>query len=271
MTDDLLKAPERRAIEALLAKLDATEGEPPSYVRLLGFLAGVVLTPGLFMPSQWLQPLLDANGIIFEDFADANGFMSALMPLYNRVNDLRLRDRNLCPYLLDDPEALVAQQSEAADWVRGLHAALALNPEIWAPSPKGARQVPPELQREMGSTIPFLWAVAEPRLIPKIIPDPVPFQKSFLSTVPDWKDDMFSETWTEELMDVFELSCLGRLNVFMDVLQRYAKAYGEGAPGPFASQQSFAPQQPVVRGDKVGRNDPCPCGSGKKFKKCCAA
>ncbi len=28
-------------------------------------------------------------------------------------------------------------------------------------------------------------------------------------------------------------------------------------------------QQPIVRhGDKVGRNDPCPCGSGKKYKKC---
>ena len=24
-------------------------------------------------------------------------------------------------------------------------------------------------------------------------------------------------------------------------------------------------------GSKVGRNDPCPCGSGKKFKKCCGA
>ncbi|HEX9194067.1 MAG TPA: SEC-C metal-binding domain-containing protein [Burkholderiales bacterium] len=22
---------------------------------------------------------------------------------------------------------------------------------------------------------------------------------------------------------------------------------------------------------KIGRNDPCPCGSGRKFKKCCAA
>ena len=22
---------------------------------------------------------------------------------------------------------------------------------------------------------------------------------------------------------------------------------------------------------KVGRNDPCPCGSGKKYKKCCGA
>jgi uncharacterized protein YecA (UPF0149 family) len=22
-------------------------------------------------------------------------------------------------------------------------------------------------------------------------------------------------------------------------------------------------------GEKVGRNDPCPCGSGKKYKRCC--
>jgi preprotein translocase subunit SecA len=27
-------------------------------------------------------------------------------------------------------------------------------------------------------------------------------------------------------------------------------------------------QQPIVAGPKVGRNDPCPCGSGKKFKQC---
>ncbi len=32
------------------------------------------------------------------------------------------------------------------------------------------------------------------------------------------------------------------------------------------------PVQQVVRGTaKVGRNDPCPCGSGKKYKKCCGA
>ncbi len=30
--------------------------------------------------------------------------------------------------------------------------------------------------------------------------------------------------------------------------------------------------EPVRREEpKVGRNDPCPCGSGKKFKKCCGA
>ena len=29
------------------------------------------------------------------------------------------------------------------------------------------------------------------------------------------------------------------------------------------------PPKPLTVGQKVGRNDPCPCGSGKKFKKCC--
>jgi preprotein translocase subunit SecA len=37
-----------------------------------------------------------------------------------------------------------------------------------------------------------------------------------------------------------------------------------------ASGEEVAPEQkPFVRsGEKVGRNDPCPCGSGKKFKQC---
>ena len=36
-----------------------------------------------------------------------------------------------------------------------------------------------------------------------------------------------------------------------------------------AGSGDFQPVQQVVRdGDKIGRNDPCPCGSGKKYKKC---
>ena len=31
------------------------------------------------------------------------------------------------------------------------------------------------------------------------------------------------------------------------------------------------PVQPVKSANKVGRNDPCPCGSGKKNKKCCGS
>ena len=36
------------------------------------------------------------------------------------------------------------------------------------------------------------------------------------------------------------------------------------------AQRRQAEQVTVVRSDpKVGRNDPCPCGSGRKYKQCC--
>ena len=47
-----------------------------------------------------------------------------------------------------------------------------------------------------------------------------------------------------------------------------------GPPAPEASEAPEIPQVavPVTReAPKVGRNDPCPCGSGKKYKKCCGA
>ena len=33
-------------------------------------------------------------------------------------------------------------------------------------------------------------------------------------------------------------------------------------------EASATPAAQVIKGDKTGRNDPCPCGSGKKYKKC---
>ena len=46
--------------------------------------------------------------------------------------------------------------------------------------------------------------------------------------------------------------------------QRVAKITGEGGGG-----DKTVRRQPVVKKIKVGPNDPCPCGSGKKYKKCC--
>ncbi|MBW7901660.1 MAG: preprotein translocase subunit SecA [Rhodocyclaceae bacterium] len=43
----------------------------------------------------------------------------------------------------------------------------------------------------------------------------------------------------------------------------YDEALGNGGEGAEPK-----PQQPVHAGPKVGRNDPCPCGSGKKYKHC---
>jgi preprotein translocase subunit SecA len=37
----------------------------------------------------------------------------------------------------------------------------------------------------------------------------------------------------------------------------------------FIGGEASKPKQPVLAAKKVGPNDPCPCGSGKKYKKCC--
>ena len=34
---------------------------------------------------------------------------------------------------------------------------------------------------------------------------------------------------------------------------------------------SLGPRTLPIASEKIGRNDPCPCGSGKKYKKCCGA
>jgi len=78
--------------------------------------------------------------------------------------------------------------------------------------------------------------------------------------------DMFSELTDRISMDA--LSRLFKIQVKEDegvrrqhVLPRQTIRYNRGE-GSEASQ-------PASRGKKIGRNEPCPCGSGKKYKKCC--
>ena len=51
---------------------------------------------------------------------------------------------------------------------------------------------------------------------------------------------------------------------------QHAQASALGAPQQAEGQAAAEQQQtPFVRDTrKVGRNEPCPCGSGKKFKQC---
>ncbi|MGI6423133.1 MAG: preprotein translocase subunit SecA [Candidatus Dojkabacteria bacterium] len=49
----------------------------------------------------------------------------------------------------------------------------------------------------------------------------------------------------------------------MQTEKEEVKSISDSRPGNVSKQQT------VRRATKVGRNDPCPCGSGKKYKKCC--
>jgi preprotein translocase subunit SecA len=61
-----------------------------------------------------------------------------------------------------------------------------------------------------------------------------------------------------------DLQRQGRLGIGQ-TLGRYVGALKEA----FIAADRLRPQTFTRPGDKIGRNDLCPCGSGKKFKKCC--
>jgi len=81
--------------------------------------------------------------------------------------------------------------------------------------------------------------------------------------------EMFMEMIARIKMDVLEKLCLIRIQREEEVeairqkqKQDYVMSRGEDTP---------AAKTVKHEGDKTGRNDPCPCGSGKKYKKCCGA
>jgi preprotein translocase subunit SecA len=99
-------------------------------------------------------------------------------------------------------------------------------------------------------------------------------------------DEMMVNVKTEICHNVFRsaTSLMAYENFQLKMRQQAShqssSAFGGAAPAPGASEknasdvvsEAAAAQEkakPVRTGPKVGRNDPCPCGSGKKYKNCC--
>ena len=64
----------------------------------------------------------------------------------------------------------------------------------------------------------------------------------------------------------------GRPQARMDASRARAEkeevAIGFAGGGPGGRRDPTTKQQPIVKEKSIGRNDPCPCGSGKKYKHC---
>ncbi len=77
----------------------------------------------------------------------------------------------------------------------------------------------------------------------------------------DWPKEPLTAEKSDELLRNMRAGAVRAYRYFKD--DRLASAQ-------VAAQR--APPEPYERaGPKVGRNDPCPCGSGKKYKRCCGA
>lgn len=89
-------------------------------------------------------------------------------------------------------------------------------------------------------------------------------------TMKDFREKLRLARGGPDAPDGFEDDRIGPLG---DTVERLSKTFfaadeDVGAPEPLASL--WSPEEPHVNPlRRVGRNDPCPCGSGRKYKKCC--
>jgi preprotein translocase subunit SecA len=71
------------------------------------------------------------------------------------------------------------------------------------------------------------------------------------------------------IKNLFHLEPVSQEQLAEQQRQRAARApSGVQFSAPPKTAAPFRPQTVMHKAEKVGRNDPCPCGSGKKYKKC---
>ncbi len=93
--------------------------------------------------------------------------------------------------------------------------------------------------------------------------------------------DMLQRTLGDpERMACFDAEDVGPVHDVIDELENWSRLSVDDLLAPALLEEDLEgdelfdeePQQPYVNAlREVGRNDPCPCGSGKKYKKCCLA
>ncbi len=230
-----------RARTALAAHL-GRDGRPEGSLTLpevYGFFFAVACGPDLVQPSEWITLLLGQDDDLpIRDIEHANLLLGALQDLYNEVVGLARSDPARLPSdcaLLDDPPANLDPAAPIAAWSRGFRAGHRWLEEAW--------DVPmsDEMDSEVGSVLTALifFGMGDQA-------------ESFVAEIAPGR------TVAEVALTMHK--------IFPEAVEQYAVLGRtiEEASGRMPQQE---PSTPPAR--LPGRNDPCPCGSGKKFKRCC--
>lgn len=212
-----------KLLDKLLAGLP-DDIEPMLASELDGFLTGIIVSPDMIMPGEWLTMVWGGDdedaSPAFEDIDEANKVIGLIMEHYNSI----ISDLNGGCYApvfdIDTRHDEILWEI----WIDGFGAAMALRPDSWLALAESSDE-------EVRFAISGLSA---------------------LGTISQGECDL-PESQIEDLTNLApEL-----IPIWVESLHVW-RLENVSAPPP---QQR--------RSIKVGRNDPCPCGSGRKYKKCC--
>jgi len=231
--DQALSEDELNELDDFLAD-ESIEETSMDVSTLEGFLTAIAIGPRTVMPSEWLPWVWDIqNGEAEAEFESAEQA--------NRIMSLIMRQYNaVMQTFMDDPASFepvfwFGDQWGAAEWCEGFLLGFQFSDEAWS-----------------------LLAVGQPAWF-------TPFLRFGTDDgIEITKKSGDAEKWMNEI----ELS-LVKLHAFWK--DRRASQPGGLVGDDFRLGGHKDVAQFVRGGPKIGRNDPCPCGSGKKSKKCCGA
>ena len=230
-----------RHLTRFLSSTDRPEGTL-GYYELQGFLFAIACAPELIRPSEWLPLVFNDQDAVYADMEEARSILQSLMDLYNLINtqiftaDVHLPDDITIQKLALDN---IGEAALLGQWSRGFFMGHNWLIELWD------HYIPDALDKELVSSLIVL---------------------SFFS------NRQLAEAYYKEIAETSGKAlnefAAGMLAMFEDAMNSYAHM-GRSIQTALAEQNQ--PQQPYVKEEKAGRNDPCHCGSGKKYKKCCGA
>ena len=208
-----------------------------TYHELEGFLFTVVSAPELIPLSDWLPIVFGEQEIDYASPDEAQEIIGQIMALYNTTNaavrDPPTRLPADCP-LQDDVLANLEDEAPMAQWSRGFLRGHQWLEELW-------EDLPEELADELGAILMALGFFSSREMAERVHAEATTGKQSFKATA----DAMH--------------------RVVPSAVAQYAHM-GRSITTVLAERDTDVP---ATRDVRVGRNDPCPCGSGKKFKKCC--
>lgn len=200
-----------------------------------GFLSALMVGPDTVMPSEWVPVVWGGKSPTWDSLDEAQDVMNLLMAHWNLVSQ---RVRHGSDTLPD-----------------------ALAPLLWLPDDPSEHE---DDDLDVGRD----WAYG--------------FFRGVELREAAWEAWLDEHDWIDEIFGMLDRLASGevlgedptaeptpleyreRLGIVMELPDMLADLHHHRI-------DALTPRTPIRRDAKPERNDPCPCGSGKKFKKCCGA
>ena len=199
--------------------------------QLDGFLAALICCPGIVPPSEYLAEIW-GDDIVLEDAFTAQ-------PILKDFLSLLMRHWNTIVDTLNSSEVylplLVPDENgitNANDWANGFLRGMGLRRELWT--------VLIDDEKHSGSLVAIFALAHEHNPDPAMRP--------------------YKEPVSAELRETLILGAVAGMNR----IYHYFETWRSLEKGSLDNMTTFRRSM-----TKIGRNDPCPCGSDKKFKQCC--